>query len=120
MKATTKKKIIIGILGVLGLYAIFGAVVISLFYMVRYNPIDGLSIAYMRSNEDFKSQYGEIVTIGRNPFCRTEKSEAMIKAPYTIDSVNGKVVVYVTLINDGDGWEAVSYEVIKVLYTRVE
>ena len=116
MVKMSKKKIIACIvLCCLCLYALFATVVFVLFHMVRYNPIDAISSTYIRNNEEFQMQYGEIVHIGKNVLHRTEKSEFYIKSPYTVETNASRVVVYITLIKEDGDWKAVSLEIIDVI-----
>lgn len=103
--------LIIGIL----IYAVFAAIVITLFNSISNNPIDNLSKTYIRNNTDIQNQYGEIISIGKNVLYETRKDESTIQSPYTVETKTGRVIVYVTLIKSNEEWKAVSSEVIEVI-----
>lgn len=76
--------------------------------------MDKAAMTYLWNSADVKERYGEITHIGRYLLYKTEKTENTVKASYDIETETGIVRVYVTLINDDEEWEAVSYEVIEV------
>ena len=103
--------LIIGIL----IFAVFAVIVITIFNSVSNNPIDNLSITYIRNSTDIQNEYGEIITIGKNTLYETKNDESTIKTPYTIETETGRVIVYVTLMKCNEKWKASSLEVIEVI-----
>ena len=103
--------LIIGIL----IFAVFAAIVITLFYSVSKDPIDNLSIAYIRNNTEIQKEYGEILSVGKNILYETQKDEAVIKSPYTIETEMCRVIVYITLIKQDNAWKASLLEIIEVI-----
>ncbi len=103
--------IIIGIL----IFAVFAVIVITIFNSVANNPIDNLSITYIRNSADIQNEYGEIVSIGKNILYEIKNDEFTIKTPYTIETKTERVIVYVTLMKCEKEWKASSLEVIEVI-----
>lgn len=97
------------------IYAVFAVIVITLFNAVQNNPIDKLSITYIRNSPDVQNKYGEIIFIGKNVSYGTKREEAVIKSPYTVETKMGRVIVYVTLMKCDGEWEAISLEVVEVI-----
>lgn len=110
-----KKRIIKWFLIAFVIYAVFALICIILFNAIRNNPIDKISMTYLRHETDIPDIYGEIIHIGRNIVKKTEKSETVIRAPYGVETERYEITVYVTLEKADGEWKAVSYEVIKVI-----
>ena len=108
------KKLLIAIVVAISVYIVFAGVVAILFNYISNNPIDKISITYIRDNTDIENEYGEIVSVGKNILYKTIKEESIIKSPYTVTTHTGRVIVYITLAKNGEEWEAVSSEVIEV------
>lgn len=79
------------------------------------DPIDNISIAYIRNSTDIQNEYGEIISIGKNILYETKNDESTIKTPYTIKTETGRVIAYVTLLKCDEEWKASSLEVIEVI-----
>ncbi len=109
-----KKAHIIIIICVLA-FAVFACIVIIEFNSVSNNTIDKIAIPYIRQNTDLQNKYGELIWIGRNVLYETKNEKSMIKSAYTVEVELGRVIVYVTLIENRDMWEAVSLEEIEVI-----
>lgn len=110
-----KKKILVLIIICISAYAILAAIVISLFNSVRNDPIDNLSIIYIRHESDIEKEYGDIISVGKNLLYKTHEDENIIKSPYSIETESGRVIVYVTLTKNDEEWKATSLEVIEVI-----
>lgn len=109
-----KKLILLIIIGAVLTYAIFAMVVIYFFNAIRTNPIDKEAMAYIVDDEDnLLVQYGEIKSIGRNVVLATEQSEELLRVPYSVTTVEYRLVVYVNLCKNGNEWEAYSLEVVR-------
>lgn len=108
------KILLLLIIGIL-IFAVFAVIVITIFNSVSNNPIDNLSISYIRNSTDIQNEYGEIISIGKNILYKTKNDESTIKAPYTIETETGRVIVYVTLMKRNEEWTASSLEVIEVI-----
>ena len=108
------KILLLLVIGIL-IFALFAIIVITIFNSVSNNPIDNLSITYIRNNADIKNEYGEIISIGKNILYETKNDEATIKTPYTIETKTRRVIVYVTLMKCDEEWKASSLEVIEVI-----
>ncbi len=102
------------VIGIL-IFAVFAVIVITIFNSVSNNPIDNLSITYIRNSTDIQNEYGEIISIGKNILYKTKNDESTIKTPYTIETETGRVIVYVTLMKWNEEWTASSLEVIEVI-----
>lgn len=112
---SANKKRILKIFGIIALvYVVFAIVVLTLFHYVSTNPMDKAAMTYLWNSTDVEDRHGEITHIGRNLLYKTEETETTVKAPYTIEAGSDFVTVYVTLVNNEEEWEAVSYEVIEV------
>ena len=110
-----KKKALLIITFCIAMFAVFATIVVVLFNSVSKNPIDQISCTYLRHDcPDIESEYGNIIYIGRNVLHKVQKEGSTIKTPYTIETETDCVTVFVTLTKSGDGWNAVSYEVIEV------
>ncbi len=96
-------------------FVIFAGVVIIAFNFVSNNPIDKIAIPYIRQNADLQNKYGELIWIGRNVLYETENKESTIKSAYTVEIESGRVIVYVTLIENDGKWEAIALEEIEVI-----
>ena len=112
-----KKKILLA--GIL-IYAIFAIMVIISFNAVSKNPIDDISIPYIRNNTNIQKEYGDIISVGRNVLYETQKDEFIIKAPYTIETETGRIIAYVTLEKGDKEWNASSIEIIEVILNERE
>ena len=108
------KMLLILIIGI-SAYAVFAVIVITIFNSILNNPIDKISMTYIRNSSDIQDEYGEIIYIGKNIIYKTKKDEATIKTPYTIETETERVAAYVTLLKCGEEWEADSLEVIEVI-----
>lgn len=108
------KMLLLLIIGIL-IFAVFAVIVITIFNSVSNNPIDNLSITYIRNSTDIQNEYGEIITVGKNILYETKNDESTIKTPYTIETETGRVIVYVTLMKCNEEWKASSLEVIEVI-----
>lgn len=108
------KMLLLLIIGIL-IFAVFAVIVITIFNSVSNNPIDNLSITYIRNSTDIQNEYGEIITVGKNILYETKNDESTIKTPYTIETEAGRVIVYVTLMKCNKKWKASSLEVIEVI-----
>lgn len=110
------RKRILKIFGIIvAAYVVFAIIILILFHYVSTNPMDKAAITYLRSSADVEERYGNIIHIGRNLLYDAKESESSVKAPYTLETENGLVTVYVTLLINGDeNFKAVSYEVIEV------
>ena len=84
------KMLLLLIIGIL-IFAVFAVIVITIFNSVSNNPIDNLSITYIRNSTDIQNEYGEIITIGKNILYETKNDESTIKTPYTIETETGNV-----------------------------
>lgn len=96
-------------------FVVFASIVIIAFNSISNDPIDKIAIPYIRQNADFKNKYGELIWIGRNILYETKNDESMIKSAYTVEISSGRVIVYVTLIENDGGWKAVSLEEVEVI-----
>lgn len=108
------KMLLLVIIGIL-IFAVFAVIVITIFNSVSNNPIDNLSITYIRNSTDIQNEYGEIISIGKNILYETKNDESTIKTPYTIETETGRVIVYVTLMKCNEEWKTTSLEVIEVI-----
>lgn len=108
------KILLILIIGIL-IFAVFAVIVITIFNSVSNNPIDNMSIAYIRNSAEIQNEYGEIISIGKNILYETKNDEATIKTPYTIETKTGRVIVYITQMKCDEEWKASSLEVIEVI-----
>ena len=93
---------------------VLGVIIAIISYNILNNPIDMISITYLRRDTNIEDEYGEIVHIGKNVFHKTKKDESTIISPYTIETQNERIVVYVTLTKNKEEWTAVSYEIVEV------
>ena len=110
-----KNKILLLLTIVISIYALFAVIVITLFNFISNNPIDNLSITYIRNSTDIQNEYGEIIFVGKNILYETKNEGSIIKTPYTIETETGRVIVYVTLMKHDKELNASSLEVIKVI-----
>lgn len=110
-----KKKTLTLFVICISIYVVFTAIVVVSFHSISNNPIDNLSITYIRNSTDLQNKYGEITHIGKNILYKTEKNETSIKSPYTIETEKGRVIVYVTLTKREEAWEAISLEIKEVI-----
>lgn len=108
------KFLLLTIVGIL-IFAVFAAVVITLFNSVSNDPIDKISITYIRNGTNIQNEYGEILYVGKNILYETTRDDSTIKTPYTIETETGRVIVYVTLMKCNEEWKASSLEVIEVI-----
>lgn len=108
------KILLLLIIGIL-IFAVFAVIVITIFNSVANNPIDNLSITYIRNSTDIQNEYGEIISVGKNILYETKNDKATIKTPYTVETKTGRVIVYVTLLKCDEEWRASSLEVIEVI-----
>ena len=110
----SKKTLLIFVICLLA-FAIFAVIVITLFDSASNNPIDIISATYIRNSTDIQNKYGEIINISKNVFYETKHDEFTIKSPYTIQTINERIIVYVNLINSDGKWEAISCEIFEVI-----
>ena len=110
-----RNKMILLLIIVILIFAVFAVTVITIFNSVSNNPIDNLSISYIRNSTNIQNEYGEIISIGKNILYETKNDESTIKKPYTIETETGRVIVYVTLVKCDEEWKASSLEVIEVI-----
>ena len=103
--------LIIGIL----IFVVFALIVITIFNSVSKNPIDNISITYIRNSTDIQNEYGEIISIGKNILYENINDDSTIKTPYTIETETGRVIAYVTLLKCDEEWTASSLEVVEVI-----
>ena len=109
-----KKKLILIICLFVALNLIGVSLFITLFFYVRDNPTDSEAIHYLLYESDFTEKYGEIDQGGRTFNYRVQKNEKQKKIPYHFDTECHSVYVYITLEKDGDDWDAVFYEIIRI------
>ena len=109
-----KKISLILIIGI-STYAVFAVIVITLFNSVSNDPIDNLSITFIRNSTDIQNEYGEIISVRKNILYETQNDESILRSPYTIETRLGRVIVYVTLMKCEGKWNAISFEVIEVI-----
>lgn len=109
-----KNKILLVIIICILAYAVFVIITLTLFNSVRNDPINNLSITYIRTESDIEKEYGRIISVARNHLYDTQENESMIKVPYAIETETGRVMVYVTLTKCNGEWKANSLEVIEV------
>ena len=109
-----KNKILSTIIICIAVYVVFAAIVITLFYSILFNPIDNISVPYIRNETNIENEYGEIIHVSRYVLYKTEKSDDRIKAPYSVETPKWDVKVYVTLVKSEGEWQPVSFEVIEV------
>lgn len=109
-----KKLLTIFIIGI-AIYAVFAIVVLTLFNIISKDPIDKISITYLRNDTNIQSEYGEIISIGRNVLYKTIKEESTIKKTYTVETQSGRIIVYVTVTKYNNEWRASSFEVVEVI-----
>ena len=110
-----KHKMLLIFVIIVVLFAAFVVTVIFIFNSILNNPIDSISISYIRDNTNIEKEYGKIIYIGRNILYKTKEDDFSIKRPYTIETVSGEVVVYVALIKGEKEWMPRSLEVIEVI-----
>lgn len=110
-----KNKILLIAIICISIFAVFAVIVITLFHVISNDPVDNLSITYIRNSTDIPNEYGEIISVGKNILYKTKKDESIIKSPYTIETETGRVIVYVTLEKCDGEWNATSLEVIEVI-----
>lgn len=111
----TKKKWWLIIVVVIAGFALFATVVIMMFNYISDNPIDTVAMSYLAKESGMQEEYGEILSIGRHIYHKTIKEESTIKAPYSVTTESGRVIVYVTLVKNDEAWVADSWEVIEVI-----
>ena len=109
-----KKISLILIIGI-STYAVFAVIVITFFNSVSNDPIDNLSITFIRNSTDIQNEYGEIISVRKNILYETQNDESILRSPYTIETRLGRVIVYVTLMKCEGKWNAISFEVIEVI-----
>lgn len=97
-----------------GIYLVFAAVVITLFHLIRYNPIDQIAMPFLWQSTEIEEEYGEIRHIGRRVIDKTEKQEAFMNIPYGVETEKAKLIVYVHLVKENESWRAESYEITEV------
>ena len=68
-----KNKILLLLVTGILIFVVFAVIVITIFNSVSNNPVDKLSITYIRGCTDIQNEYGKIISIGRNIVYGTEK-----------------------------------------------
>lgn len=110
-----KKKVFKIVLFVLLGYAIFASVVLFLFNAVRNNSTDQIAMPYIWESEEVFAEYGEVISVGRMVFKKIEKTETLMKVPYSVYVGDYRLIVYVNLSKSGEDWIPVSLEIEKVI-----
>ena len=82
-----KHKMLLIFVIIVVLFAAFVVTVIFIFNSILNNPIDSISISYIRDNTNIEKEYGKIIYIGRNILYKTKEDDFSIKRPYTIETV---------------------------------
>lgn len=109
-----KRKVLIVVIAVLLLYAVFAIVVTTLFHSIQNDPIDVIAIPYLRYDTNIEEEYGEIKHIGKNLLYETKKSDNRIESPYGLETENGHIIAYVTLVKEENEWVPISYDIVEV------
>lgn len=95
-------------------FLVFASVVLFLFNRMQNNPVDKVAMTYIRHCDEIIEFVGEIKSIGRYGLFKVEKIENTIIVPYSVETQNSRVVIAVTLIENEETWEVISYEIRKV------
>ena len=110
-----KKKVflIIGIIATA--FTTLASINVLLFYQIRDNPRDHVAGSYICNNAEFVEKYGEPYSIGRYIAVSKEKTENSVFVPYSVDTDDYCVIVYVELQkNEGGNYTALSMRVLEV------
>ena len=112
------KKAILVIAISLVAFIIFALIVILIFNAMINNPYDNISIPYIYDDTDIAVSYGDIVSVKRNTLYEKTDLEFYKKIPYSIETKNCRIIVYVAIENENNEWKAISYEIIKVIHNE--
>lgn len=105
-----KRRITI-IITIIIIYIVSIGTITITFKSINNNPIDNIAISYIRNNIELGTRYGAIVSAGRNPFKKTEKSDTLQSVAYTIKTEKYSVVVYVKLGKMDDEWKVIDLDI---------
>ena len=96
------------------IHIVFVTIVFAMFHAIRNDPIDQIAMPYIWADEEMQTEYGSVFLVSRNVTRKIKKTENTMDVPYSVETDDKCLTVYVQLEKQEENWTAVSIEIIKV------